>query len=104
MYICSVNIDEAIDIKKQKDMKSTTFTHRGSTINKLQFSEIEFYLEEKGINVNEAFAMMADENEFVYVSNGFLMGLKEETNNEGEWHHYFKKDGDSFEAGKLKFN
>jgi hypothetical protein len=78
---------------------------RGTEMNKLQFSEIDYLLEEKGINVNEAFELMADEKEYVYVSNGFVNGLKKEENEQGEWHHFFKKDIDgNFEAGKLKFN
>ncbi len=78
---------------------------RGTEMNKMQFSEIEDYLTEIGINVNEAFELMADEKEFVYVSNGFVNGLKKEENEKGEWHHFFKKDQDgNFEAGKLKFN
>lgn len=84
-------------------MKAQKYTIRGTEINKLQFSEIECYLEEKGMNVNEVFAQIADENEIIYVSNGFIRGLKEE-NEAGEWHHYFKKDADgNFDAGKLKF-
>ena len=78
---------------------------RGTEMNKIQFSEIESYLEEKGLNINEAFDLLADEKEFVYVSNGFVNGLKNEENEQGEWHHFFKKDIDgSFEAGKYKFN
>ena len=77
---------------------------RGTRMNKIQFSEIEGILEEKGLNVNEALDLLADEREFVYVSNGFLNGLKKEENELGEWHHYFKKANDgSFEARKYNF-
>ena len=73
-------------------------------MNKIQFCEIEDYLLEKGIDADEAFALMADEKEFVYVSNGFLRGLTSDTNEFGEWHHYFKKEEDGhFVAGKLEF-
>lgn len=86
-------------------MKVQTFTHRGSQINKIPFSEIEYDLQDKGFNTNELFCKMADENEFIYVSNGFLRGLNEDVNQDGEWHHYFKKDSDGdFYAEKLKFN
>lgn len=77
---------------------------RGTQMNKVQFSEIEAILEEKEINVNEAFNLLADEKEFIYISNGFLHGLKKEENEQGEWHHFFKKDIDgNFEAGKFIF-
>ena len=55
-------------------MKAIQFTQGSTTINKIQFSEIEDYLVEKGMNVNEVFSMIADEKEFVYVSNGFVFG------------------------------
>lgn len=78
---------------------------RGTEMNKMQFSEIDYLLEKKGLDVNEVFNMIADDKEMVYVSNGFLSGLNAEENEIGEWHHYFKKSEDgSFEAGKLKFN
>lgn len=78
---------------------------RGTEMNKMQFSEIDYLLEEKGLNVNQAFDLMADEKEYVYVSNGFLNGLKKEEIDSFEWHHYFKKQEDgTFEAGKLQFN
>ncbi len=82
-----------------------TLDIRGTRMNKIQFSEIESFLEEKGLNVNESFDLLADEKEFVYVSNGFVEGLNKSENEPGEWHHFFKKDIDgSFEAGKFKFN
>jgi hypothetical protein len=85
-------------------MKAQIINIRGTQMNKMQFSEIEFDLEEKGMNVNEVFEMCADENEFVYVSNGFLNGLRKETNDLHEWHHFFKKELDgTFVAGKLYF-
>ena len=86
-------------------MKLNKYNIRGTEMNKMQFSEIEYYLEEKGLNVMEVFAQIADENEFIYVSNGFVRGLTTNENEIGEWHHYFKKEADgSFTAGKLKFN
>lgn len=85
-------------------MKTLKFNIRGTEINKLQFSEIESYLEEKGFDVNYVYEKIADENEFIYVSNGFLQGLKAEKNEIGEWHHFFKKESDGhFVAGKLNF-
>jgi hypothetical protein len=86
-------------------MKTETYNIRGTQINKIAFSEIESYLEEKGLNTNEAFNLLADEKEFVYVSNGFVRGLKTELNENGEWHHFFKKDEDGvFAAWKYNFN
>ena len=85
-------------------MKIDKYNIRGTEMNKMQFSEIADYLEEKGMNVNEVFEMLADEREYIYVSNGFINGLKSNDNEHGEWHHYFKKDIDGhFIAGKLKF-
>lgn len=84
-------------------MKAIQFTQGATTINKIQFCEIEDYLAEKGINVNDAFELLADENEFVFLSNGFVFGLKEETL-EGEWHHYFVKVDGFYEARKFNFN
>ena len=85
-------------------MKIQKYNIRGTEMNKIQFSDIESYLEEKNINVDFAFNMIADEKEYVYVSNGFVRGLTNE-NTPGEWHHFFKKDADgNFEAGKFQFN
>lgn len=84
-------------------MEKETYFIKGTEMNKLQFSEIEDYLIEKGMNVNEVFSLIADDKEYVYVSNGFIRGLKNE-NEAGEWHHYFKKESDGhFVAGKLQF-
>jgi len=78
---------------------------RGTEINKISFSDIELSLEEKGLDTNYIFALIADQKEFVYVSNGFLRGLNSTENEIGEWHHYFTKDTDGhFTAGKLNFN
>lgn len=85
-------------------MQKYTFTHRGNTINKIRFSEIEGRLEHKGFYVDKCFELMADEHEVIYVSNGFLRGLSEE-NEQDEWHHYFKKDASgNFDAFKMPFN
>ena len=85
-------------------MNATKLHIQGTEINKIQFSEIEQYLEEKGLNVDSIFAMIADEKEFIYVSNGFVAGLKKEENENGEWHHYFVNEGGYFSAGKMMFN
>lgn len=85
-------------------MKIQKFNHRGTEMNKIQFSEVESYFEDKGICVNAAYNTLADENEYIYVSNGFVRGLKNQ-NTQGEWHHFFKKeDGVNFTVGKFKFN
>lgn len=85
-------------------MKIQKFNIRGTEINKVSFYDIESFLEEKGIDTNNAFDILSDENEMIYVSNGFISGLKNE-NTVGEWHHFFKKDTDgNFSAGKFKFN
>jgi len=85
-------------------MKTETYNIRGTRMNKMQFSEIVSYLEDKGLSIDAIFDTIADEKEFIYVSDGFVKGLLNE-NEIGEWHHYFKKleDG-NFEAGKLKFS
>lgn len=78
---------------------------RGTEMNKVQFCEIEDYLQEKNIDVNNAFNILADEKEYIYVSNGFIRGLKNEETEINEWHHFFKKQVDgSFEAGKFQFD
>lgn len=85
-------------------MKVQKYNIRGTEMNKLQFSEIEELLIAKNFSVQEVFETIADENEFIYVSNGFLRGLTSETNEIGEWHHFFKKEADgTFTAGKLSF-
>lgn len=84
-------------------MKMQKLFISGSEINKLQFSEIDSYIEDLGLNVNEVFEMIADENEMIYVSNGFLRGLAQPVT-DGEWHHFFKKVDGYFIAGKLQFN
>jgi hypothetical protein len=86
-------------------MNAQKYNIRGTEMNKIQFSEIESYLEDKELNVNEIFEQIADEKEYVYVSNGFVKGLLNENNEVGEWHHFFKKDLDGdFVAGKLQFS
>jgi len=86
-------------------MKLIKYNIRGTEMNKMQFSEIESYLEGKGLNVDDVFEKIADEKEFIYVSNGFLKGLIADENEVGEWHHFFKKEeGGNFVAGKLQFN
>jgi hypothetical protein len=45
----------------------------------------------------------ADED-FAYVSNGFLLGLSKDECEAGEWHHYFVKNGTSYEAKQMSFN
>ena len=84
-------------------MKKQTIYNRGTEINKINFSEIEDKLEEKGFNIMSVFNLIADENENIYVSNGFVRGLLNE-NEPSEWHHYFVKQEDgSFEAEKMYF-
>ena len=86
-------------------MRTQKYNIRGTEVNKIQFSEIEGYLEEKGFNADEWFSMMADENEMIYVSNGFVKGLKSDENEAGEWHHYFKIESDgSLTAYKMSFS
>lgn len=86
-------------------MKTEKYNIRGTEMNKIQFSEIEDLLSDKGIDVDNAFNLMADDREFVYVSNGFIRGINAEINDSGEWHHFFKKESDgSFRAGKFQFN
>lgn len=87
-------------------MKIEKYNIRGTEMNKIAFSEIEFDLEAKGLDIDEAFELLADEKtEHVYVSNGFVRGLNAEVNEEGEWHHFFKKGEDgNFTAGKMQFN
>ena len=82
-------------------MKTAKLNIKGSQINKIYFSDIEYDLEEKGFDIDTLFDLMADDNECIYVSNGFLTGLKSE-NEPGEWHHYFIKEND-FEAKRLTF-
>ena len=86
-------------------MKIQKINIRGTEVNKISFLDIEFSLEEKGLNVDLIFSQIADQNEFVYVSNGFLRGLNYTENEVGEWHHYFTKDTDGhLIAGKINFN
>ena len=55
-------------------MKIQKYNIRGTEMNKMQFSEIEEILIEKKFNVQEVFEKIADQNEFIYVSNGFIKG------------------------------
>ncbi len=83
-----------------------TINHRGTTINVI---ENEFWAPNH--NLGAAF-----NEDFLYVSNGFmtalengLMPVKEitvlDTNKYGEWHHIFiKQDDGSFEASYVRFN
>lgn len=101
-HLVPLSIERNLNRKKMKTQK---YNIRGTEINKAQFSEIEGYLEEKGFNADQWFSMMADENEMIYVSNGFVKGLKSDENEAGEWHHYFKKESDgSFSAYKMSFS
>ena len=87
-------------------MKIEKYNIRGTEINKIAFSEIEFDLQSKGLNIDKIFNLIADQDsEMVYVSNGFVNGLNADVNDSGEWHHFFKKESDgSFTAGKMNFN
>jgi len=50
-------------------MKSQQYNIRGTNINKIQFSEIEDYLAEKGIDTNNAFDILVGDNpKNVYMS------------------------------------
>ena len=90
--IMSIKITQELDI-------------RGTRMNKVSFWEIEDILVSKGIDSNKAYNDLADEKEMCYLSNGFISGLQKEENEQGEWHHFFKKEEDgSFEAGKFNFN
>ena len=89
---------------KTKMMKTQKIFYKSTEINKIAFSEIESYLEEKGHDVMKAFMLLADENEFVYVSNGFVRGLTRTENEAGEYHHYFIKDGKDYTANKYLFS
>lgn len=72
----------------------------GSRINKVHISQVCDMMEDKCLNVDEVFGM----DDYAYVSDGFLRGLKAETNEPGEWHHYFTKDTDGlFIAFKMIF-
>jgi hypothetical protein len=70
-------------LTKSDNMKTQKLNIRGTEVNKIQFSDIEFSLEEKGLNVNFIFSLIADENEFVYVSNGFLRAINSTENEIG---------------------
>jgi hypothetical protein len=85
-------------------MKIQKLNIRGSVFNKVQFSEICDDLEDLGFDVDSVFNLICDDKEFCYVSNGFLNALRTPIQ-EGEWHHFFKKEDDgSFVAGKLNFD
>lgn len=75
---------------------------KGSQVNKIYFSDIEDYLIDCGFDSDELFDIMADSNECIYISNGFLSAVKRNDFEGGEWHHYFIKDND-FEAKRLQF-
>ena len=90
--------------QNNNNMNAQKYNIRGTEMNKMPFSEIESYLEEKGLDVMAIFMQIADDSEFVYVSNGFVSGLRADQNEVGEWHHFFKKESDgNFTAGKLNF-
>jgi hypothetical protein len=86
-------------------MKTEKINYRGTEINKIDFYELEDFLEEKGLYKKVFNNCLNEENGCVYISNGFLLGLKTEENTPNEWHHYFVKQLDgSFECEKLNFN
>lgn len=77
-----------------------TINYRGTSINKVHISDVQDELENKGLNINELFG---EEDDYCYVSCGFMRGLCASENTPGEWHHYFKKDGADFSAFKMNF-
>ncbi|CAB4153424.1 hypothetical protein UFOVP622_36 [uncultured Caudovirales phage] len=86
-------------------MKTEKINYKGTEINKVNFYELEELLEEKGIYKKVFNNCLNEENDCVYISNGFLLGLTTEENTPNEWHHYFIKQLDgSFECEKLNFN
>ena len=85
-------------------MKAEKIYYRGTEINKINFYDLEDLLEEKGLYKKVFNNCLNEENDCVYVSNGFLLGLNQEEIAHHEWHHYFIKNEDgSFECEKLQF-
>lgn len=81
--------------------------NRGTEINKVYFYDVEDLFENLSIDSNQVYNLLADENEFIYISNGFCNALKNSSEDiqNGEWHHYFTKEEDgSFQANKFYFN
>ena len=78
----------------------TTINYRGTMIMKCHISDVETSLLNKGLNIDVLFG----DDDYCYVSDGFLTGLAKEENESGEWHHYFTKEGAIFNANKMYFN
>lgn len=86
-------------------MTTEKINYRGTEINKINFYDLEDLLEQKGLYKKVFNNCLNEENDCVYISNGFLLGLNQEEVTPNEWHHYFIKNEDnSFECEKLKFN
>lgn len=91
---------------QKETMNIQKIHNRGTEINKINFYDLEEFLEEKGIYDKAFENLLNEKNDFVYISNGFLYSLRStEDVQPNEWHHYFKKDESGFfEAFKLMFD
>jgi hypothetical protein len=77
--------------------------HRGTEINKINVWDNEDIFEAKGFDPLTICIDLGNGGDFIYVSNGFVCGMNQEETTIGEWHHYFVKTEDGFEAEKFTF-
>lgn len=79
---------------------TTTIFYRGTEIKKVHINSVQEYLETKGLDIDTLFG----DDDYMYVSDGFIRGLYAEENTDGEYHHYFTKNYDgTFDAHKMNF-
>jgi hypothetical protein len=85
----------------------TTIYHKNTTINKIHFEDLSDMMADKGLNhsaIQGVLNTICGDDDYAYVSNGFLRGMSSDEIEMQEWHHYFIKDGSEFSAGKLNFH
>ena len=87
-------------------MKTEKINYRGTEINKVDAYDVQDLLIDMDLNGKNILSQInPNEDDNVYVSNGFLYALKNQESTINEWHHYFiKKLDGSFECEKVNFN
>ena len=100
-------IVDNVDLYQQIEKIMTTINYKNTTINKIHFEDLRDIMTDKGLNhiaIQGVLNTICGDDDYAYVSNGFLRGMSAEEIEIQEWHHYFIKEGVEFLSGKLNFH
>jgi hypothetical protein len=86
-------------------MKVQKIENRGTEINKVDAFDLKDLLIDMNLNGKRILSEInPNDEDFVYISNGFLNAVKNQECSINEWHHFFIKNGNYFECEKVNFN